>query len=198
MKNRLNNYRFAFEYFFWSLVKSPCRHYQQHIPVAVLGISRVDYPELKLKAWTNRVMTAFLAVCLQEACTKYSDPIPGRLALACAAVQKLSEWLLLLEMTKRYMSQTEADNIYKLANEWLSITSLFLMLWYASQTKFIKPYIYLCFLLVVVKPKVSRCLPLIGQANCTSQGIAISTEAKTPCCLLWLRETFSLTFFCWC
>ena len=79
-------------------------------------------------------MTAFLAVCLREACTKYSDPIPGRLALACAAAQKLSEWLLLLEMTKRYMSQAEADSIYKLACEWLRIISC-LMLWYASQTK---------------------------------------------------------------
>ena len=57
-------------------------------------------------------MTSFLAVCLQEALRKFGDDErPDRLVLACGATQKLSEWLLLLEVTKRYMSQAEADNI---------------------------------------------------------------------------------------
>lgn len=134
----------------YNLGKSLCRRYQQHIPVAVLGISSVDYPELKLKAWTNRVMTAFLAVCLQEACTKYSDPIPGRLALACAAAHKLSEWLLRVEMTKRYMSQEEADGIYKLACEWLGIISFCFMLRVCKPNNNIMPtYIYMCVFLML-------------------------------------------------
>ena len=60
-------------------------------------------------------MTSFLAVCLQEACDKVEESERShRLVLACASLQKLSEWLLVIEMTKRYMTQKEADDIYNL------------------------------------------------------------------------------------
>jgi hypothetical protein len=97
---------------------SQTRHYQHSFPVSLLGISSRDYPELKLKAYTNRVMTSFLAVCLQEACNKFEESErPPRLVLACASMQKLNEWLLRIEMTQRYMTQKEADDIYNLCFE---------------------------------------------------------------------------------
>ena len=101
---------------------SQTRHYQHSFPVSLLGISSRDYPELKLKAYTNRVMTSFLAVCLQEACNKFEESErPPRLVLACASMQKLNEWLLRIEMTQRYMTQKEADDIYNLCFEWLNL-----------------------------------------------------------------------------
>ena len=67
-------------------------------------------------------MVSFLSVCLQEACNKFDDATrPNNLALARAAFQKMSEWLLLIEMTPRYMSQEEADQIYKLGCEPLTL-----------------------------------------------------------------------------
>ena len=96
------------------------RHYQQHIPVTVLGISNKDYPELKLKAWTNRIMSSFLAACLEQACAGFAvDAVPPRLALAAATMKKLSQWLLAVERAPRYLSQQEADHMNNLGNEWL-------------------------------------------------------------------------------
>ena len=95
------------------------RHYQSHIPVVLLGISTTEYPELKLKAFTNRIMVAYLAVCLQDACASMDAP-PGRLVLACAAMQKLSRWLLDVENAGRYMTAKEADDLYTLTCEHLA------------------------------------------------------------------------------
>ena len=70
-------------------------------------------------------MVSFLAVCLQEACNKFDNATrPNNLALACAAFQKMSEWLLLIEMTPRYMSQEEADHIYKLGCKRLTLQTI--------------------------------------------------------------------------
>ena len=103
---------------------APCpvvhsRHYQQHIPITVLGISKSDYPELKLKAWTNRVMTAFLATCMEDGCRK-ANPTP-RFVLASGVMRKLSQWLLEVEMCPRYLSRQQAQYMYDLAIEYLGI-----------------------------------------------------------------------------
>ena len=100
------------------LVKTLPRHYQQYIPIQVLGISSNDYPELKLKAWTNRVMTSFLATCLEQACLKFDEGArPDRLVLASAVCKKLSQWLLEVEVCPRHLTQHQADHLYNLAFE---------------------------------------------------------------------------------
>ena len=93
------------------------RHYQQFIPVSVLGISATDYLELKLKAWTNRVVISFLNVCMQDASSRLvpEGQVPERFALAAAACQKLDEWQLCVEMCKRYLTQEEAEYMWNLS-----------------------------------------------------------------------------------
>ncbi len=85
----------------------------------MLGISSKDYPELKLKAWTNRVMTAFLVACMEQACLQRNSH--ERLVLACAVVQKLSKWLLQVEICPRYLTTEQATYMNALANEQLDI-----------------------------------------------------------------------------
>ena len=63
-------------------------------------------------------MTAFLATCLEQACAGFAvDAVPPRLALAAAALKKLSQWLLAVEQAPRYLSQEEADHMNNLGNE---------------------------------------------------------------------------------
>ena len=97
------------------------RHYQQYIPVQVLGISKTDYPELKLKAWTNRVMTAYLAVAMkQQALQMNQGERPSRFVLGAAVCKKLSQWLLQVEMCPRKLTQEQANHMNTLAFEYLS------------------------------------------------------------------------------
>ena len=70
-------------------------------------------------------MVSFLDVCLRQACDQFDNATrPNSLALACAVFQKMSEWLLLIEVTPRYMSQEEADQIYKLGCEQLTLQTI--------------------------------------------------------------------------
>lgn len=96
------------------------RHYQQHIPVSVLSISNKDFPELKLKAWTNRVMSAYIAVCMEQACNRFGGAgAPPRMALAAAVCKTLSQFLLAVEMAPRYLTQEQADHMNNLCLKWL-------------------------------------------------------------------------------
>lgn len=96
--------------------------YQPYIPTALIIVPAGDFPELRLKAWASRIITAFLNVCLQDLCSRFtSDQRPGQLALAAAAFAKLAEWLLLVEQCPRYLSQVQADNIQRVSWEPLAI-----------------------------------------------------------------------------
>ena len=96
----------------------PERHYQPFIPVSVLAVKAGDYPELRLKAWTSRVLTTFLSVCLQDLCKRVpNDKMDDELMLATVAMTKLSDWLLKLEMTPRYMTRVQANDLDRLAWE---------------------------------------------------------------------------------
>ena len=68
------------------------RHYQPHIPTALIIVGAGEYPDLRLKAWTSRVVTAFLSVALQDVCKQVTDAERSpQLALAAAATAKLAE-----------------------------------------------------------------------------------------------------------
>lgn len=96
------------------------RHYQPHIPTALLIVGAGEYPELRLKAWTSRVLTAYLSVALQELCQRFTDANrPLQLALAAASCGKMSEWLLLVERYPRYLSEVEAQHLHTVAWEFL-------------------------------------------------------------------------------
>ena len=94
------------------------RHYQPHIATAVIVVAAGEYPELRLKAWTSRVITAFLAVALQDACSKFTNAErPPQLAMAAMACVKLAEWMLMIERYPRYLTQEQADHLHRLSWE---------------------------------------------------------------------------------
>ena len=75
-----------------------------------------DYPELRLKAWTNRVLVSFLSVCLQDLCnTLPNDQVDQELMLATVSLTKMSDWLLQLERTPRYMTRQHAHDLENLS-----------------------------------------------------------------------------------
>ena len=88
-----------------------------------------EYPELRLKAWTSRLITAFLAVALQDVCSQFTDADrPAQLTMATAACAKLSEWMLLLERYPKLLTQNQADHLYAVSWEildWSSIVFMF-------------------------------------------------------------------------
>ena len=80
--------------------------------MAVLAVKTGEYPELRLKAWTSRVLCAFLAVCLHEVCQQI--PAAERdqeLVLATAAMAKLADWMLLVERSPRLMSAEQVAKV---------------------------------------------------------------------------------------
>jgi len=90
--------------------------------VSVIVAKAGDYPELRLKAWTSRVMTSFLCVALQDVSKTFTnDQRNQELALATAATTKLSEWLLAIERCPRYMSVEQSENLHQLAWEFLVV-----------------------------------------------------------------------------
>ncbi len=94
------------------------RHTQPHIPTALLIVPAGEYPELRLKAWTSRVITAFVAVALQDVCRQFNAAeIPKQLALSTAACVKIAAWMLLIEKCPRYLSEDQANDLYNLSWE---------------------------------------------------------------------------------
>lgn len=63
-------------------------------------------------------MTAFLVSCMEQACRQRNSH--ERLVLACAVVQKLSKWMLQVEMCPRYLTTEQATSMNTLANEQLA------------------------------------------------------------------------------
>lgn len=96
-----------------------------------MAVKSGEYPELRLKAWTSRVLTACLAVCLQELVR--SMPAENRdpeLVMATSAMVKLANWLLLIERCPRYMSAEQVANVDRACWEHLedySVVKLFVV-----------------------------------------------------------------------
>ena len=68
------------------------------------------------------MITAFLAVALQDVCRQFNAAeIPKQLALATAACVKIAEWMLLIEKCRRYLSEDQANDLHRLSWEffWL-------------------------------------------------------------------------------
>lgn len=95
------------------------RHYQPFIPVSVLVVKDGEYPELRLKAYTSRVLTTFLALCLRDLCTS-NDVEDKELMMATVSMTKLSDWMLQLERTPRYMTRAHANQLEALSWEFPS------------------------------------------------------------------------------
>lgn len=92
------------------------RHYQPFIPVTVLAVKPGEYPELRLKAWTSRILTTFLSICLQDLFNRLpNDRVDQELMLATVSLTKLSDWMLQLERTPRYMTQEQANQLENLS-----------------------------------------------------------------------------------
>ena len=100
---------------------TPSRHYQPFIPTALFVVPAGDFPELRLKAWSSRVITAFVSVCLQDLSAQYTDAArPPLLAAATMACAKLAEWMLLVEKYPRLLTEEQSDHLYKVGWETLS------------------------------------------------------------------------------
>lgn len=101
----------------------PWRHYQPFIPVSVMQVKAGDYPEMRLKAWTSRVLTTFLSVCLQDLSnTAPNDQVDQELMLATVSLTKLSDWMLQIERTPRYMTRDHSNKLEELS--WQSLDLL--------------------------------------------------------------------------
>lgn len=88
------------------------RHYQPYIPVSVMAVKPGEYPEMRLKAWTSRLLTAFLAVCLSDLCQQLPPHERDQeLVLAAAVLAKMSEWMLAVERCPRLMTVQLAANV---------------------------------------------------------------------------------------
>ena len=86
--------------------------------MSILTVKPGDYPELRLKAWTSRVLTSFISVCLQDLCNRLpNDQVDQELMLATVALTKMSDWILLLERTPRYMTRQQATALEDLSWE---------------------------------------------------------------------------------
>ena len=99
----------------------PLRHYQPFIPSALLVVPAGDFPELRLKAWSSRIITAFVSICLQDVSSTYSNATRSPLlAAATMASAKLSEWMLLIERYPRLLTEEQAEHLYNVGWETLS------------------------------------------------------------------------------
>ena len=99
---------------------SRIRHYQPYIPYAVLAVKPGEYPELRLKAWTSRVLTSFLSVAMQELVQSFPpEARPASLVLAAVAIHKLGKWMLHVERCGKILTEGEAVEMHKLAWEFL-------------------------------------------------------------------------------
>lgn len=83
-----------------------------------MAVKAGDYPELRLKAWTSRVLCSFLSVCLNELCSRLPNP-DEELMLANMTMAKLGAWMLAVERCPRYMSADQAHNVLGLCWEHL-------------------------------------------------------------------------------
>jgi MFS superfamily sulfate permease-like transporter len=84
--------------------------------VSVIAVKPGEYPELRLKAWTSRVLTTFLSVCLQELCKRLpGDNVDIELKLATVVLTKLSDWMLQVERTPRFMTRQQATDLQDLS-----------------------------------------------------------------------------------
>ena len=93
------------------------RHYQPFIPTALIVVPAGEFPELRLKAWASRVVTAFVSVCLQDLSAQHQGELPQLLAAATVACAKLAEWMLMVEKYPRLLTEQQANHLYNLGWE---------------------------------------------------------------------------------
>lgn len=77
-----------------------------------MAVKAGEYPELRLKAWTSRVLTAFLAVCVHDLAQK--TPVAERdaeVVLAAAVLARLAHWMLIIEKCPRLMSDQQVAEV---------------------------------------------------------------------------------------
>lgn len=88
-----------------------------------MAVKAGEYPELRLKAWTSRVLTAYLAVSLHDlAQATPADQRDQELVLATTALAKLADWMLTVERYPRYLSAEQIVNLQRLC--WESLVSI--------------------------------------------------------------------------
>lgn len=104
------------------IMAMPWRHYQPYIPVTVMAVKAGEYPELRLKAWTSRVLTSFLAVCMKD----LNERLAGQdeeVSMGAAAMVKLSDWMLSVERSPRLLSEDQANDLH--LKSWRFLSSIF-------------------------------------------------------------------------
>ena len=91
------------------------RHYQHPICAALLTVKNGEFPELRIKAYAGRVLLSFLqhkvaqVVNAQRAAETEIDQV---LLMIHFALVSLCDWFLKVETAQRYLSATEAEDIY--------------------------------------------------------------------------------------
>ena len=98
------------------------RHYQQPICSALILVKDGDYPELRIKAYSGRVLPAFLQEKVAQLITsQHSAGSAGNevVLMVHGTLSMLCKWFLLIENAPRYLSADEAEEIWATSLQFL-------------------------------------------------------------------------------
>ena len=124
-------------------------------------------------------MTSFLATCLEQACLRFTaDQRPQRLVLASAVMNKLSRWLLTVEMAPRYLLQEQADHMYNLAFEYLKLALNIHQIFQCFFELFFVALLVNCKYVAPFFVEVPDGQPQFGTADCTSWNCEVANQTK--------------------
>ncbi len=91
------------------------RRYQRPICAALITVKAGEFPELRIKAYAGRVLLSFL----QHKCAQLVNSqraagtdIDQVLLMIHYALVSLCDWFLKVETAQRYLSATEAEDIW--------------------------------------------------------------------------------------
>lgn len=98
------------------------RHYQHTICTALILVKEGEYPELRIKAYASRVLLGFLQQKVAQLVNQQhasNAAVPEPLLMVHGALKEMSQWFKLIESAQRYLSTTEAEEIWAVSMRFL-------------------------------------------------------------------------------
>lgn len=142
---------------------------------------------MRLKAWTSRVLTAFLAVCLNDLSSGYrSEQRDRELSLSTAALVSLADWMLTIERSPRLLTSVQANDLEEKAWRFLGWWCVYII---RSKTAFIDKM----FWPFLIRTKVPGYLSMLGYFGPRKIYHAVALQTKVSCLL---SGPYYLTSFC--
>ena len=121
--NKCNN---GADHVYFDLLLGPWRHYQPPICAALLLVKPGEFPELRIKAYSSRLLLSFLQFTVSHLINEQHGagdcvPIGRELLLIHGTLTAICSWFSKVEQANRYLTQQEADDIWD--------TSLLCLVW---------------------------------------------------------------------